>query len=121
MLMETNQLIAIIALATFGLGFGTLTARVSQSRQQIHGGTIAKAFHYLACSIMTALTPTLLTSIFVFHLGFVRAVLVVLVLFVLAIALLLPYAVVENPAQVAYEKSKEERGWTAEDALRSGL
>ncbi len=119
--MESTHLIAIAVLVAFGFGFGALTARASQARQKIHGGSTAKLFHYLACAVMTALTPTALTSIFVFHVGLLGAIIVIVSMFLLALALLIPYSIVETPAQAAYEKSKQERGWTAEDALRSGL
>jgi hypothetical protein len=66
------------------------------------------------------MTPTILVSIFVLHLGFIRAVLVALTMFILALILLLPYALLEKPALDAKTR-EEDRGWTREDAISSGL
>ena len=117
----TTETIAILGLIVFGLVFGTLTARSSIKREPITASNgLAKASHYLAASILCTVTPTVLVSIFVLHLGFIGAVSIAVVMFAIAFVLLMPYAILERPA--LDEKAKrQDQGWTKEDALSSGL
>lgn len=117
----TTETIAILGLIVFGLVFGALTARSSMRREAITANSsLAKVSHYLAASILCTVTPSVLVSIFVLHLGFVGAVSVAVVMFAIALVLLLPYGILERPA--LEEKAKhQDQGWTKEDALTSGL
>ncbi|QPC80987.1 hypothetical protein G4Y79_14875 [Phototrophicus methaneseepsis] len=116
----SREAIAILGLVIFGLIFGYFTSRSSQKREAIYSGPIAQVFHYLASSLLCTLTPTILVSVIVLHVGFIRAVLIALAMFILALILLLPYALLEKPAIEDREK-QDDRGWTREDAISSGL
>ena len=95
----TTETIAILGLIAFGLVFGALTARSSMRREAITANSsLAKVSHYLAASILCTVTPTVLVSIFVLHLGFIGAVSVAVVMFAIAFVLLLPYGILERPA-----------------------
>jgi hypothetical protein len=130
--MDNTDLIAIIGLVIFGLVFGTFTARSSNKREKIRGGQVAEICNYLACSIMSALTPTILTMVFIIHPTwqqiagiwfhpFAQLLGVVVLMFVGANLLLIPYAVAEKPAVDAYQLAKADAGWTEKDARESGL
>lgn len=119
--MTNTEIIAVIALTAFGLIFGVLTARGSNRRDPIHSGPPGQVLHYLACSVVSAITPTILVSLFVLHVGFIRAVLIAVLMFAAALLLLMGYAAVERPAKQAYEREQANKGWTEADARASGL
>lgn len=115
----STEMIALIALIGIGAVFGGFTARSSIQREAIHGGPIARASNYISAALMAALTPTVLCSITVFELG-LWALLIAVVMVILAVVALIPYAIVELPAMQA-TAAREDRGWTEEDARTSGL
>lgn len=131
--METTDIAAYVGLAFFGLVVGTLTARSSDKREKIRtDNPAARFFHYLACSIMSIIAPTILVTVFIVHphwatIGgiaispFMQLIGIAAILFVLAIALLIPYGTFEKPALAAYAAKQEDRGWTEKDARESGL
>lgn len=120
--MTSVQVITIISLIAFGLGIGLFTARSSRRREPIHSrSAIANFCHYLACAFLTAMTPAILASIFILHLGIVGALAVGIVLFAGGYLLLIPFAVAEQPAAEAAIAARQDRGWTREDAEQSGL
>lgn len=114
-------LLILPLLVILGLILGYRTAQSSQKREGIHGGPMAQIFHYLACAIFSVTTPTVLTSIFIFHVGIVRAFIIAFSMLGVAFILLILFAVFEQPARQKRTDSDDERGWTAEDALKSGL
>lgn len=118
--MTQTQVIAILFVVAFGLGIGLFTARASNKRESIHGGQVATFLHYLSSALLTAMVPTILVSLFIFHVGVLNAILLGAVLFASAFLLLIPFAAIEQPALQAYQ-AREDRGWTREDAETSGL
>jgi len=116
----TTETIVVLFLIGFGLLFGYFTAQSSNNRQSIHSSGLPRVFHYLSAAIMSALTPTILLSIFVLHLPFVQLILLAVGLFVLAILLLIPFAVFEKPLIEKAAQAKDQ-GWTEENARTSGL
>ncbi len=131
--METTDILAYAGLAIFGLVVGTLTARSSDKRETIRtDNPVARFFHYLSCSIMSIIAPTVLVTVLIVHphwatIGgiaispFMQLIGIAVVLFVSAIVLLIPYGTFEKPALVAYAATQEDRGWTEKDARSSGL
>lgn len=121
--MIDNGTWVLIITAGFALIFGPLTARSSMRREPIHGGTVAQILNLLASIAMMAVVPGVLASIILGHnAGFA----IVLGIFLMATCylLLVGFAVVEKAPREAYlasRKPQEDKGWTAEDALKSGL
>ncbi len=118
-----NELLVWGIVIVFALIFGPLTARSSMRRDKIHGGTMAQIFHGLACVVMMMVLPLILGSIFIGHnAGY--GIVVGLGLIAICGGLLVVFATFENAPREAYLKTlkpKEDTGWTAEDALKSGL
>lgn len=107
----------------FALIFGTLTARSSMRREKIHGGTVAIIFNWIASVVMLMVLPLILGSIFIGHNAGYGIVIGLLLIGVCGILLVI-FAVFEKAPRDAYLKTlipKEDKGWTAEDALKSGL
>lgn len=116
--MDRTQLTLLIV-GTIMLLACVPLARRSNQLDKVHGGLLAQVFHFIAAAVYVGVLPAaLLGSILVGPL----ALGIPLALGLLAVALvsLLLYAVFERPARRAL-KPQEERGWTAEDALKSGL
>lgn len=104
---------AIIVLASIPL------ARSSNRRDKVYGGVAAQLFHFIGAAAYVGVLPAALVgSILVgpFALGIPLAV----GLLAVALVMLFVYAIFERPARLAL-KPAEDRGWTAEDALHSGL
>lgn len=118
--MDERTLFAIVFLVAFGLIFGAITARFSLQREAVHGGAIAHLFHYLAASIWAALVPTVLVSVIVLRLHLLQALGIVVILVLITLLLLFPYAAAEKP-HLERLAQREDRGWTEEDARTSGL
>lgn len=120
--MNNEPLVWAITIV-FALIFGTLTARSSMRREKIHGGILPILFNWLASVVMLMVLPLILGSIFIGHnAGY--GIVIGLLLLGLCGALLVLFAVFEKAPRDAYLKTivpKEDRGWTAEDALKSGL
>ncbi len=115
-----REVIVIMGLVLFGALVGTLTANASDKRSKVHGNNIARFLHYVSCGVMATTTPFVLSSVFLLHLGFAQAVLGAVGLFVVSLALLIPYAIIEKPFLDALKHEKD-KGWTAQDAKTSGL
>lgn len=118
--MDNRTLVIVLGLVVFGLVFGALTARSSEKRLKIYGGSMSRLFNYLASSAMTALAPTALISIFVFRLEILQIVLVVAGIFAITFIFITLHAIIEKPA-LEQMKPVEDRGWTEQDAKTSGL
>ena len=119
--MDSTQTIALGLLILFGLVAGYFTSQSSNKRETIYGGTIAKLFNYLAACLMVTLTPTVLTLVIVLRTGILPALAVAISMVILANILLIFFAIAEKPAKEARAKLLADRGWTAEDAISSGL
>ncbi|MBI5669924.1 MAG: hypothetical protein HZC41_18170 [Chloroflexi bacterium] len=116
--MDRTQITLLLILAIMVLGSLPL-ARSSNRRDAVRGGLGAQVFHFIGVLAYIGVLPAaLLGSILVGPLRFGLP----LALGLLAVSLLalFIYAIFERPAR-AHLKPAEDRGWTAEDALRSGL
>jgi purine-cytosine permease-like protein len=113
-----RELVALVFAVGFALIVGYFTARSSSRREKIYGGAPAYFFHYLGAAAFTGLLPGVLGSIV---LGVGRELVAPIALGFLAItfAALVLFAVIEQPARA--NAKHEDRGWTAEDARKSGL
>jgi hypothetical protein len=118
-----NELLVWGITVGFALIFGPLVARSSMRRDTVHGGIVAQIFHALACVVMMMVLPLILGSIFIGHnAGY--GIIVAFGLFAICGVLLTIFAIFEKAPREAYLKTiipKEDKGWTAEDALKSGL
>jgi cobalamin synthase len=115
----SQEVIVIVALVIFGLVFGFLTARSSHQRDTVHGGMMAQFFQYIASALWATLTPTVLTSVIVLDVPLLQALLIAVAMLAIAFLATLLHAVFEKPALDKLEQ--EDRGWTAQDAVSSGL
>lgn len=118
--MNENAPVIILGLIIFSLFFGALTARSSNRRQRIQSGTIAKAFHYISCSVMAGLTPTVLTSVIILEVPVLAALGTAVIMVGIAVILLMPFAMYEKPAIEEAQRAAD-TGWTEADARASGL
>ncbi len=59
----THWLIAVIIGMAIGLTIGVRIARESNRKQPILGGSLAKVFHYLACSGLSTMLPFIIAGI----------------------------------------------------------
>lgn len=116
--MDTTQLVLLITLACIAV-FSVPTARASLKKDQVVGGSTAVVFHFIGVACYLGVLPgALLGTLLV---GFWEVGLKLGLLFLgLSLLALLAYAAVELPARTRL-KPAEDRGWTAEDALSSGL
>ncbi|MCU0513976.1 MAG: hypothetical protein MUE40_15575 [Anaerolineae bacterium] len=130
--MDNVDLLSILGLVIFGLVFGVLTARSSNKREKLRGGAVARFFHFSACALMAALTPAVLVMAVFMHpewvtIGgisiapIVQMLGIAVALAALAVLLLIPYALLEQPARAAWEQQQIDQGWTEKDARTSGL
>lgn len=116
----STEVISIAALIAIGVIFGSFVARSSNQREAIRGGTLARGSNFVSAALMAAVTPSVICSATVLELGILRALLIAVVMVVLAIAVLIPYAIAEKPVLDAAAR-QEDLGWTEEDARTSGL
>lgn len=115
--METPQIIAIVLLGAFGLFVGRMIARNAEKREKLPTDALSRTGHYLSSALMISVAPTVLTLLIVFHTGIVNAFLTAVVMLGLAFLFLIPSAM----AEAAQPRQQIDRGWTAEDAKKSGL
>ncbi|MDQ7024551.1 MAG: hypothetical protein Q9P44_03240 [Anaerolineae bacterium] len=135
--MDTTDTISILILAAIAIVGGYFAARAANTREPVHGGGVAKVGNYAASAILVALAPTVLCTLFFIRptflgteiqlpvLGwnvteFAHAIIVALMLVVLALVFLIPYALAEKP-HLDRLAQQEDAGWTREDAETSGL
>jgi len=118
--MEQSHLITYGILTVLGLVLGAGVARSSNSREAILSGSPATLFHYLACCILSVITLTILGSIFFVEMSLLSVVLLAVGMIVLALVLIMIYAVFEKPA-IDQQVQAEDKGWTEKDARTSGL
>lgn len=100
--------------------FGIRTARASARRDPVHGGPVAALFHLLGAVAFVGLAPGVLCGLV---LGVAHSLVpVAIVSVIVSLLSFYLYAVFERPARAALPAAaNDERGWTAEDARRSGL
>ncbi len=116
--MTDLEIMLLVGLG-FGLIVGPLTARSSNRREKIYGGTPAKSLHLLASGMYVATPPTVLTGV-IAGVGLRTLFPLALVLIFGSLGVLLIFATFEKQARPASD-AKSDRGWTAEDARKSGL
>jgi hypothetical protein len=116
--MEISLAASLLFLAAFGWHFGGMVARASEKARPIYGGWLARVLHFAACAVMTVGAPAVLLEIFVLRI--VSPFLILAAIIVALFALLFAYALVEQPARSRLQPL-EDRGWTPEDAQKSGL
>lgn len=119
-MLDTITLQTIAAGVFFALLIGVLAARSSARREQIYGGLLAQAFHYIGAGALAAVIPCVLTAIILGG-GFRVAFPVALGFVLVSLAALVIFAIFEMPARKAHMTQEADRGWTAEDARTSGL
>lgn len=116
--MDRTSLTLLIVLALIAV-FCVPLARTSSRRDKIYGGAAAQIFHFIGAASYVGVFPSALFGSFLvgplelgipLALGFLGITLVSLLL----------YAVFEQPAKAKRQPAKDQ-GWTAEDALKSGL
>jgi hypothetical protein len=115
--MDRSLLALVIIVVSIAI-FSVPVVRRSKSRGKVYGGGLAQTFHFIAIAAYVGVVPAFLCgsilagpSNFGFPVG--------LSLLTIALAALLAYAIAERPARATLPK--EDRGWTEEDARRSGL
>lgn len=132
--MDTNDTIAVIVLVVIGLAGGIFISRKSERSEKVYGGAVGRITHYLASSLVIAMAPTVLCSVFFIHPQFLgnvtllglnltalaHAFLIAAGMVLSALALLMIHAIAARP-QLDQVTPDENRGWTAEDARKSGL
>lgn len=118
--MEQTHLITYGIITVLGLIFGVSVARSSSSREAVLSGSPATIFHYLASSIMSVFALTVLASVFIVRMHFMELLVLAVGMFVVALVLLMIYAVLEKPA-IDKKAREEDTGWTEQDARTSGL
>jgi hypothetical protein len=117
--MERELQALLIGLAMAAI-LGYFTARSSNRREKIYGGTAAQIFHYIGAGLFAATPPTVLLTLI---LGgeFLQAVLTAVAFLAVSYGCLVAFAVIERPLYEAEQRKKQERGWTEQDARTSGL
>lgn len=117
--MDRFQLALVIGV-TLGLIASYFTVRTSLKTDSIKGGAAAHVLHYLACLCFSIAIPFVFVSLLLGHA--LQALPIAVGLLVLAYGLLLGYGALERPAVAsAMSTPQDDRGWTEEDARRSGL
>jgi fatty acid desaturase len=116
----TNQQLIVIGVSLLAaFAFGPWIARVSQRKDKIHGGFPAKFFHLLGAMLFVSLVPGVLTGII---LGFGFSVIVpALIIALLAFTCFVLHAAFESQPRKLALSRQVDRGWTEEDARKSGL
>jgi uncharacterized protein YneF (UPF0154 family) len=132
--MTQTLVISIVLLAIIGVLGGGYIARKSHQKEKVQGGTIGRATHFLASAILVVTAPAVLCSATFLHPEFLGevviagfnltpladALVIALILVVAALVLLIIHAIFARP-EIDRADPVEDRGWTAEDARKSGL
>jgi hypothetical protein len=135
--MNMTDTIFILILVGIAIVGGYFAARTANSREPLHTGGIAVVGNYVASAILAALAPTVLCTLFVIRPTFLgteihlpilgwevtelaHGVFVAITLMVLALLFLSLYAIAEKP-HLDRLTQREDKGWTKEDAEKSGL
>lgn len=116
----SNEVQALIFNVIFALVVGFFVARKVNAKEPTLGGPLASVLSYIAGGAMITILPAILCNSFVFHNGFDFNVAYALTSVGITLLALMGYAALEMPAR-ATQKPTEDRGWTEEDARKSGL
>lgn len=118
--MLQRELFVLALMAAFGVFFGWRTAQSSLKRDPIHGGPGAQLFHLLGAAAFVAVLPGVLCGLV---LGVAHSIVPLAIgLIITALLSMFAYAVFERPARAGIVTPlQEDRGWTEEDARKSGL
>ena len=114
----SNAAIALLVGLILGSIFALFVARRSLQEQAIHGGTLAKVFHFVGVLGFCMTLPTVITAL-VLRGGFALAFPLGIGCVIAAFLALLVYAGFERPARAGL--TPEEDVWTEEKARSSGL
>ncbi len=117
--MDNRLLIVLGVSIGFGLIVGPFVARISNNKEKIYGGLLSQAFHFIAVVLFTGLVPGVITGILVGE-GLLVIPIAFAMLGITVVSLIL-FALVENAPRKAALAKKVDRGWTEEDARKSGL
>lgn len=117
--MDERLLIMLGVSVAFGLIIGPFVARLSNQKEKIHGGLLAQIFHFIAVVLFVGLVPGVITGIIVGEGLLVIPIAFAMLAFVYLNVFL--FALVENGPRKAALSKKVDRGWTEEDARKSGL
>lgn len=117
--MDDRTLITVLLIVALAALMSVPAFRGSLRRDPVRGGVLAQIFHLLGvlayCSVLpTALVGSILLGPFRFGIPMALSILMV------SLVMLFLYGVFERPAR-ARMVPVEDHGWTAEDALKSGL
>lgn len=119
--MDSITLMLIVA-GTVAFTAGPLTARSTERREKIYGGTPARILNLIACMMFVAILPTVLTGLIVGHgVGIVPVGFGILGVSLLATV---GFAIIEKPARDRLAPQNQRSAlstWTEEDARKSGL
>ncbi|MCS7070828.1 MAG: hypothetical protein NZM00_04930 [Anaerolinea sp.] len=116
--MPTYVYLPLLIGSLLGIVFGYFMARRSAKEQRIYGGALAHALNYLGAAVFGAMPASALLTVLTGG-GFVRAVLIGIVLSLISLGIFVLFALVERPARAAHQAADE--GWTAQKARESGL
>jgi hypothetical protein len=103
-----------------GVPLGLYVALVSHRHDALRGGLLAQIFHALGCIGFTTSLPAILIDVFILRGGLAAALLSGVVTFGVSLAMLMIYAVFEQPARARLQQV-DDQGWTADKARSSGL
>lgn len=129
--METTDTLAVVGLVIFGIIVGYFAAREGNSRDEVHGGSLAQGLNYIASALMISIAPSVLVMALIMHpewitisgidiAPFVQMLGIALTMMAIAYLLTIPMAMLEKPHLLKLA-SQEDSGWTEADARSSGL
>lgn len=121
--MDTVFVQTLAVCVIFAAILGPLTARSSMRREPVYGGLAARVFHLIGASAVIGVVPGVLTALILGG-GFRVALPIALMFLAVSFAALLLFALFERPARtahLAHLAQRQDQGWTAEDARKSGL
>ncbi|MCU0465940.1 MAG: hypothetical protein MUF38_15405 [Anaerolineae bacterium] len=115
----TPELWMLVMGGLAALIFGPRTARSSERREPIYGGTTAKTLNLIASCLFTAVPVVVLTGLIT---GFGwRSIIVALTMIGTSLLVTFAYGWVETPARANAPKRGITNTWTEQDARSSGL
>ena len=130
--LQVTESLAVVALAFIVLRFGWVVHRRSVAEKAVHGGALSLIFSFLSGLCFVAILPTVCMSVLVLHpeaavvagLTWHPILAIVVVLGAGSLIFALLHALFERAPMLRAleaEAAREARGWTEEDARRSGL
>jgi hypothetical protein len=110
---------AFLVSLVISIFLGGWVALVSHRADQVRGGTLSHILHYLGAIGVVGTLPGGIAAI-ALGAGFLGIVIVAVAFVLISVVSLWLYALVEHPARAAHA-THEDRGWTEQDARKSGL